>query len=63
MPKLFLKLRDPNTGSKISIPLEVPEGYDFFKIIRVLHQLVITLEWETTIPPKPKKKAPKKDPK
>ena len=50
MAKLFVKLRDPITGSKISIPLEVPEGYDFWKIVKQLNLELKAMEWEQTIP-------------
>ena len=48
MAKLFVKLRDPLTGSKISIPLEVPEGYDFWKISRQLNLVLKSMEWDQT---------------
>jgi len=48
MSKLFVKLRDPISGSKISIPLEVPEGYDFWKISNTLNNVLKSIEWLST---------------
>ena len=56
MSKLFVKLRDPLSGAKISIPLEVPEGYDFWKLTKKLNLVLKSLEWEETIPKKTGKK-------
>ena len=56
MAKLFVKLRDPITGSKISIPLEVPEGYDFWIISQSLNLVLKTIEWNVIIPKSKKKK-------
>ena len=56
MSKLFVKLRDPITGSKISIPLEVPEGYDFWKISNSLNLVLKSMEWEWIKPGKKAKK-------
>ncbi len=57
MSKLFVKLRDPLTGSKISIPLEVPEGYDFWVISKTLNQVLKSMEWKEAV--RPVKKAKK----
>ena len=46
MSKLFVKLRDPISGAKISIPLEVPEEYDFWLISQSLNLVLKSLEWD-----------------
>ncbi len=48
LSKLFVKLRDPISGSKVSIPLEVPEGYDFWKISQQLNLVLKSMEWDQT---------------
>ena len=56
MAKLFVKVRDPVFQTKISIPLEVPEGYDFWIIAQQLNLILKSMEWDNLSPEVVKKK-------
>ena len=56
MPKVFLKIRDPESGMKVALPIEKPLDYPFLKFVNLVRSVLENLDFSESILRSKKKK-------
>ena len=59
MPKVFLKIRDPESGMKVALPIEKPLAYPFLKFVNLVRNVLENLDFEEKTIAKSKSKLKK----